>query len=77
MSIERTIRRAAAAQANIDAQPLPHASTKRVKSNGESLREYHEQGYYLHFCYHNKTLYEPCSACRRTKSEAERNLSSL
>lgn len=77
MNIESTIRKATAAQANIDARPLPRPSTVREKSLNERDAEYHPQGYYLHFCHHDKTLYEVCSACHRTKRDAQRNLSML
>jgi hypothetical protein len=77
MTIEYTIRRAAERQAAKDSEPLPKSHTLRVKSNGEAMREYKPQGYYLYFCFHDKSIYEICSACRRTRSEVKRNLSSL
>jgi hypothetical protein len=77
MSINNIIRRAAEAQARRDSAALPRASTIRVKSLNESLREYKPQGYYLYFCFHNKTLYESCIACKRTTADAKHNLSRL
>ena len=77
MNIEKAIRAAQARQASIDSKALPKASTRRVKSLNESLAEYHEQGYYLYFCFHDKTIYEPCGACHRTKGDAKRNLENL
>ena len=77
MNIERTIRRAAERQAQSDSEALPKAATRREKSNSEANAEYKPQGYGLHFCLHNKSYYEVCAACRRTKSDAQRNLSSL
>jgi hypothetical protein len=77
MNIDRIIARIAAQQAQADSVALPKASTKRIKSKGEALREYHSQNYYLYFCFHDKTLFEPCSACKRSKREAQRNLSNL
>lgn len=77
MNIKNEIRRAAAKQAASDAQALPCASIKRDKSLNELNAEYHQQGYGIHFCLHSKTYYEVCSACRRTRREAERNLSNL
>jgi hypothetical protein len=77
MNIKNTIRRLANAQANKDAQPLPRASIKREASLSELNAEYRQQGYGLHFCFHNKTYYEVCTACKRTRRDAERNLSQL
>ena len=77
MNIERKIREAYAAQASKDARPLPRAHTRREKSNTESNAEWHPQGYGLHFCLHDKTYYEVCARCKRTRRDAERNLSSL
>lgn len=77
MGSEGLIRRLAEKQARLDSEALPRAATKRIKSKGEAANEYHEQGYYLYFCFHNKTLYEPCTACHRTKRDAKRNLSNL
>ena len=77
MNINSTIRTLAERQARRDSKALPKGHTIRRRSASESNREYHPQGYYLHFCYHDKTLYEPCNACHRTKKDAERNLSSL
>jgi len=71
------IRKLAEEQARRDSKALPKAHTKREPSALESNAEWHPQGYYLHFCYHDKTLYEPCGACRRTKTDAKRNLSLL
>ena len=77
MNVNRILRTLASKQADKDSEALPKASTHRVRSVSESLREYKPQGYYLYFCYHDKSLYEVCSACKRTKREAERNLRSL
>ncbi len=71
------IRRLAEEQARRDSQALPKASLKRIKSLNELKTEYHQQGYGLHFCLHDKTYYEPCNACKRTKADAKRNLNSL
>lgn len=71
------IRHLARRQAEQDARPLPKASTKREPSNIEANTEYTTPGYYLHFCFHKRSYYEVCTACRRTKREAMRNLSSL
>jgi hypothetical protein len=77
MNINNTIRRLASKQADRDSEALPKSHTRRVKSLNESLREYKPQGYYLYFCFHNKTLYEPCTACKRTTANAKHNLSNL
>lgn len=77
MNTEKALRAAYARQASIDSKALPKASLKREKSLNELLAEYHQQGYYLHFCFHDKTLYEPCMSCRRSKTDAKRNLESL
>lgn len=77
MNIKNTIRRAAERQARSDSEALPKSSIKRKKSLNESLNEYHPQGYGLHFCLHSKTYYEPCNACKRTRHDAQRNLSNL
>jgi hypothetical protein len=77
MNINKAIHDGAAAQANKDARPLPKASTRRIKSKTEREAEYHQVGYGLHFCFHDRTYYEPCLKCRRSKAEALRNLSSL
>lgn len=75
--MNNTIRRLAERQAEIDSRALPKAATKRIKSTTEANAEYHQQGYGLHFCLHDRTYYEVCSACRRTRREAKRNLSNL
>lgn len=71
------IRKLAERQANADARPLPHAHTRREKSAGEAMLEYHEPGYGLHFCLHGRTYYEICFACKRTRREANLNLSRI
>jgi hypothetical protein len=71
------IRKLAEEQARRDSKGLPKANTIRRKSVNELLTEYHPQGYYLYFCFHDKTLYEVCSQCRRTRRDAQRNLSNL
>ncbi len=71
------IRKLAERQAPLDSRALPKAHTKREKSLTEREAEYHEVGYGLHFCCHDKTYYEPCNACRRTRSEARANLLNL
>jgi len=68
------IRRAAERQAAIDSRPLPKATTYRIKSNGEAKGEYHQPGYGLYFCLHDRTYYEACLKCRRTRREALINL---
>jgi len=77
MNSDKAIRRAAAEQASKDARQLPKAHTRREKSNTEKNAEYHLQGYGLYFCLHDKSYYEVCPACKRTRREALRNLSSL
>ena len=77
MNINNTIRRLASKQADRDSAALPKASTHRVKSLTESLNQYHPPNYYLYFCFHDKSIYEICSACKRTRSEVKRNLLSL
>jgi hypothetical protein len=77
MNLNNTIRRIAEEQARRDSLALPKAKTKREPSSTESNAEYYPQGYYLHFCFHDKTLYEVCSACHRTRKDAKRNLESL
>lgn len=71
------IRKLAERQAAIDSKALPKAHTRREKSKGEAEAEYHEPGYGLYFCLHDRTYYEPCGACKRTRGEAKRNLLSL
>lgn len=68
------IRKLAERQAAKDSRPLPRSHTKRIKSNAEREAQYHEPGYGLYFCLHNKTYYEVCYACRRDKREALFNL---
>lgn len=77
MNPNTTIRRLAAKQADIDIRALPKAATRRIKSANEAEAIFHFTEYYKHFCFHNKTYYEPCSKCRRTNADAKRNLSSL
>jgi hypothetical protein len=77
MNVNKTIREAASKQASSDSRPLPKASTRRIKSKIEREAEYHQVGYGLHFCFHDRTYYEPCLKCRRTKRDAERNLFNL
>lgn len=74
MNIEKAIRAAQARQASLDSKVLPKASTKRIKSLTESLTEYHSQGYGIHFCFHDRSYYEPCTTCKRTKRDALHNL---
>lgn len=74
MNINREIRRAAAKQAASDAQALPYASIKRERSSNELKGEYHQPGHGLYFCFHNKTYYEPCSACKRTTRDTFINI---
>lgn len=76
-TMNNTIRRLAERQAAIDSRPLPKASTKREKSSGEAMAEYHQPDYYLYFCFHDKSIFEICTACHRTKKDAKRNLESL
>lgn len=77
MNINNTIRRMASKQADKDSAALPRAATKRIKSNTEAMAEYHPVGYGLHFCFHGKSYYEVCTVCKRTRSDAKRNLSGL
>jgi hypothetical protein len=77
MNINNTIRLLAEVQARRDSAALPKAHTKREASNGEAKAEWHPQGYYLYFCFHDKSIYEICSACKRTNAEVKRNLSNL
>jgi hypothetical protein len=57
-------------QAREDSRLLPKATTRREPSKTEREAEYTPPGYYLLFCFHKKSLFEPCSACRRDKKEA-------
>ena len=68
------IRRIAEAQARRDSKALPKASTVREKSLNERKGEYHQPGYGLYFCLHDRTYFEPCNNCRRTKRDAIINL---
>jgi hypothetical protein len=77
MTIENTIRRAAERQAERDSAALPKASTHRERSLNEREAMYHPPNYYLYFCFHDKSIYEICSACKRTNAEVKRNLLSL
>ena len=77
MNSEGTIRRLAERQAARDSVATLKNSIKREKSLNESLTEYHQPGYGLHFCLHGKTYYELCSNCKRTRREVERNLRNL
>ena len=74
MNINREIRIAAEKQAKRDSEALPKASTKRVRSTNELRGEYHQPGYGLYFCFHNKTYYEVCTKCRRTTRDAFINI---
>lgn len=71
------IRRLAEEQARRDSKALPRRKIVRAKSNNELNAEYHQPGYGLHFCMHDRTYYEVCPRCKRTAKEALRNLSSL
>lgn len=44
--------------------------TVRESSSTEQNAVYNPPGYGLLFCFHNKSLFEPCSACKRTKAIA-------
>ena len=74
MNIKNTIRRAAEAQARHDSEALPRAAIKRVRSTNELRGEYHQPGYGLYFCFHNKTYYEPCTTSERTTRDAFINI---
>jgi hypothetical protein len=74
MNVNKAIREAASKQANKDSKALPRAATYRAESNGEAKGEYHQPGYGLYFCLHDRTYYEPCLKCRRTTREALINL---
>jgi hypothetical protein len=69
------IRRAAERQAAIDSKALPKATTYR--SSEELKGEYHQPGYGLYFCLHDRTYYEACGKCRRTTREALINLQNI
>lgn len=77
MNINSTIRRLTADQATKDGRLLPSARIKREKSKNEREAEYHPQGYGLYICLHDKSYYEVCTSCKRTKREAQANLFSL
>lgn len=71
------IRRLAERQAAIDSRDLPKAATKREPSHGEAMREAKPIGYRLHYCFHERSYYEVCTKCRRSRVDAMRNLSRL
>ena len=77
MNTTRILRVLASRQADKDSKALPKAHTTRSKSLNELNAEYHPQGYGIHFCFHGKTYYEPCTTCRRSKADAKRNLRNL
>lgn len=49
------------------------ASIRREPSLKEQNAEWHKQGYYLFFCFHNKNKFVPCAQCGRTQAQAELN----
>lgn len=77
MNTESTIRRLAAEQASKDSRGLPKPATRRIKSSNELGEAYKPQGYGLYFCLHDKSYYEVCKTCRRTRRDAQRNLFDL
>lgn len=77
MNPNKILHDSAARQASIDSKALPKAATRRIKSSNELKMEYHSVGYGLHFCLHDRTYYEPCKECRRSKRKALNNLSNL
>jgi hypothetical protein len=77
MNIEKAIRAATSRQADIDSCALPKATLKRAKSKNELEIKYHPQAYGLYFCLHDKSYFEPCLNCRRTKAEGLANLLNL
>ena len=77
MNIDRAIGKAASAQASKDSKAFPKAALRREKSMNEANAVYRPVGTGLHFCFHDKSYYQPCTKCRRSKRDAQRNLSSL
>jgi hypothetical protein len=58
-------------QANADSRQLPTPSCVREKSSTERNAEWHPPQWGILFCTHNKSYFEPCSACRRDKKRAK------
>lgn len=51
--------------------------SKREPSLNERNRVYTKYGTGLHKCIHNKFYHNPCTACKRDKRDADKNLAKL
>ena len=51
----------------------PKSRGGREKSLSEREQQYHTRGHGLMFCVHNRHKWLPCSTCKRSRSDGERN----